>query len=66
MARVDTLVTSRGDVYLNEINTVPGSLASYLWEAAGLTFSALLDRLIEIAIEEDREKRRTRFSTRPS
>jgi len=66
LARVDTLVTSRGDVYLNEINTVPGSLASYLWEAAGVTFSALLDRLIEIAIDEAREKRRTRFSTRPS
>jgi len=66
VARVDTLVTPGGDVYLNEINTVPGSLASYLWEAAGLTFSALLDRLIEIAIEEAKEKRRTRFSTRPS
>jgi D-alanine-D-alanine ligase len=66
VARVDTLVTTSGDVYLNEINTVPGSLASYLWEAAGMTFSALLDRLVEIALEGAREKRRTRFSTRPS
>lgn len=62
LARVDTLVSPAGEVYLNEINTLPGSLASYLWEATGLSFPQLLDRIVELAIERAREKRRTRYS----
>jgi D-alanine-D-alanine ligase len=62
LARVDTLLSPAGEVYLNEINTLPGSLSSYLWEATSTSFSELLDRLIELAIERAREKRRTRYS----
>jgi D-alanine-D-alanine ligase len=38
-------------VYLNEVNTMPGSLAFFLWEKVGVSFEKLLDRLIELAIE---------------
>ncbi len=62
LARVDTLLAADGAVYLNEINTLPGSLSSYLWEASGLSFPQLLDRIIELAIERARDKRRTRYS----
>lgn len=64
IARVDTMVRqSDGMVWVNEINTMPGSLAFYLWEPAGVSFSALCDWLIDLAIERHREKqeRVTRF-----
>ncbi|GIW11201.1 MAG: D-alanine--D-alanine ligase [Dehalococcoidia bacterium] len=63
-ARVDTLVRLRdGRVWVNEINTLPGSLAFYLWEPLGVSFSQLCDRLIELAFERHRAKqgRVTRF-----
>jgi D-alanine-D-alanine ligase len=56
---------SRG-IYLNEINTMPGftSISMYpkLWEASGLSYKKLVDRLIELAMERHREKRETRFT----
>ena len=42
-------------VYLNEFNTVPGSLSFYLWEASGLPYRELLTRMIEIALKKERE-----------
>lgn len=56
MARVDFLMNSNGDeICLNEINTIPGftSISMYpkLWVATGMTYSGLLDRLIELAME---------------
>ena len=45
-ARVDFLLSEAGDLYVNEINTIPGSLAFYLWEASGVTFPALLEELV--------------------
>ncbi len=49
-----------GQIYLNEINTIPGfttiSMYPKLWEASGLSYSELLDRLIELALERHREK----------
>jgi len=67
MARVDFLLERRtGKIYLNEINSIPGftaiSMYPKLWEASGLTYPALLDRLIELAVERHREKSRTRFA----
>jgi D-alanine-D-alanine ligase len=54
MARVDFFVTGR-DVVVNEINTIPGftkvSMYPLLWEASGLTYPALVDRLIRLALE---------------
>ena len=43
-------------VYVNEINTIPGSLAFYLWEPKGIKYSELLDRAIKTAF--DRQRRR--------
>ena len=60
MARVDFFVTKKNRVYLNEINTIPGftSISMYpkLWEASGLAFADLLDKLIQLALERHREK----------
>lgn len=56
IARVDFMVDKKGKVYFNEINTMPGSLAFYLWEASGLSFKKLVGRLVDLALEEGREK----------
>ncbi|RJQ29729.1 MAG: D-alanine--D-alanine ligase [Peptococcaceae bacterium] len=64
MARVDFFVTRRnGAVLVNEINTIPGftrfSMYPKLWEAGGIGYSELLDRLIGLALERHREKNRS-------
>jgi D-alanine-D-alanine ligase len=63
MARVDCFVTHDGDVLVNELNTIPGftptSVYAKLFEASGMPYSELLDRLIELAIE--RHERRSRL-----
>jgi D-alanine-D-alanine ligase len=55
MARVDMFLTEEGDVYVNEVNTLPGftniSMYPQLWEHAGTPYSELLDELIRLAIE---------------
>ena len=63
LARVDFFVHRKtGDVYINEINTMPGftSISMYpkLWEASGIPYPELIDRLVELAIERFEEKRR--------
>jgi D-alanine-D-alanine ligase len=65
MARVDFLMDGQThDIFLNEINTIPGfttiSMYAKLWEASGLTYPRLLDRLIELAIERHTEKQALR------
>jgi D-alanine-D-alanine ligase len=67
MARVDFFLMQDGRLFLNEVNTIPGftSISMYprLWEASGLTYPDLVDRLIELAIErhEAERKRGTGF-----
>lgn len=61
MARVDFLLDKdSGEVYLNELNTIPGftriSMYPKLWEATGLPYPALVDRLIELAMERKAER----------
>jgi len=70
MGRVDFLLARRtGKVYVNEINTIPGftaiSMYPKLWEASGVPYTELLDRLIELALERHGEKARTRFTYSP-
>jgi D-alanine-D-alanine ligase len=70
MGRVDFFLDRKtGKVYLNEINTIPGftSISMYpkLWEASGIPYPQLLDRLIELALERFQEKARTRFTYSP-
>ena len=63
MARVDCFVTKGGDVLVNELNTIPGftptSVYAKLFEASGIDYPRLLDRLIELALE--RHERRSRL-----
>jgi D-alanine-D-alanine ligase len=61
LARVDFLLDREsGELYLNEINTIPGftdiSMFPKLWEAAGLSYPDLIDRLVELALERQAEK----------
>ena len=50
VARIDFLYDDReGKLYVNEINTIPGSVAFYLWEPSGISFSSLITKLIDIA-----------------
>jgi D-alanine-D-alanine ligase len=66
MARVDFLLeAATGRVYINEINTIPGftSISMYpkMWEAAGLPYPRLIDRLIELALARHAARRQTRY-----
>ena len=67
MARVDFFLEKpSGRILLNEVNTIPGftSISMYpkLWEASGIPYPELIDRLIELALEDHREKQRTKYS----
>jgi D-alanine-D-alanine ligase len=63
VARIDCLLDeASGRLYVNEINTLPGSISFYLWEPSGLAFPALIDRLIDLARARHRDRRRTTFS----
>jgi D-alanine-D-alanine ligase len=67
MARVDFLLAGdSGMLYLNEVNTIPGfttiSMYSKMWEASGLPYPKLIDRLIELAMERHTEKQQLRTS----
>ena len=58
VSRVDLIMDeAAGKVYVNEINTIPGSLSYYLWEAAGVPFDSLLDKLIRLALKRARASR---------
>lgn len=59
VTRVDFLIDADGRPYVNECNTIPGSFSFYLWEPAGLPFAELMDRLIDLALEDHSEKLRT-------
>ena len=63
VARVDFLNDKEtGGLWVNEINTIPGSLAFYLWEAAGTSFTALLDEMLSLAFKRAREREALTFT----
>ena len=67
MARVDFFLERKGGkLYLNEANTIPGftSISMYpkLWEASGISFRELIDKLIDLAFEMHNEKARTKYA----
>jgi D-alanine-D-alanine ligase len=67
MARVDFLLSRKdGALFVNEINTIPGfttiSMYSKMWEASGVSYPDLLDRLIALAIERHEHKQQLRTS----
>jgi D-alanine-D-alanine ligase len=65
MARVDCFVTRAGEVLVNELNTIPGftptSVYAKLFEASGISYSELLDRLIELALERHERRSKLKF-----
>lgn len=65
MGRVDMFATKDGDVIVNEINTIPGftkiSMYPKLWEASGVSYTQLITKLVELAIE--RHARRSQLKT---
>lgn len=56
VSRVDMIIDKdTRDIYVNEINTIPGSLSFYLWEATGIPFDELMDKLVGLALKRARE-----------
>ena len=65
IARVDFLVDRKTrQPFVNEVNTLPGSLCLRLWEASGVSPATLIRRLLALAVEAHEEKGRTRFESR--
>lgn len=63
VVRIDYLFDkAKQKIYVNEVNTIPGSFAFYLWEPKGVPFSKLLDQLIDCAEKQMQEKRQSSFA----
>ncbi|MBU1200136.1 D-alanine--D-alanine ligase [Patescibacteria group bacterium] len=58
ISRFDFIVNEKDEVYFNEVNTMPGSLAFYLWEASGVSFKKLVIKLVRLAEEEWKAKKK--------
>lgn len=67
LARVDVFITAAGEVLINELNTLPGftriSMYPKLWLAAGMSYSDLVSRLIELALERHEQRQRLSFTS---
>ena len=63
VCRVDMILdVDQNQIYVNEVNTIPGSLSFYLWEATGMNFTELMDELIQLALKRQRIKESHNFS----
>lgn len=63
VARIDFLMDAEtGEIWLNELNTIPGSLAFYLWEPVGLQYADLLEKLISLALKRQRKEEEITYS----
>lgn len=63
VVRVDFLMDCDNDkIYVNEINTIPGSLSFYLWQASGLNYKDLLDKIVNLGFKRFRSKQKLNFS----
>jgi D-alanine-D-alanine ligase len=62
-------LTPEGDIYVNEVNTLPGftdiSMYPQLWEAAGLSYSDLIERLLEFAQQRYQRRKALKTDFRP-
>jgi len=69
MARVDFFLRADGTALVNEINTIPGftkiSMYPKLWEATGVSYSALIERLLDLAVERFNREQAIETSYRP-
>ena len=63
VSRIDFMMdTATGEIWLNEINTIPGSLSFYLWEPVGVKYTELLSRMISLSLKREREQENITFS----
>lgn len=64
VVRIDFIIDEGdgGKVYINEINTIPGSLAFYLWKESGIEYGELLDRIISLGRKRDRDRKNLTFT----
>ncbi len=63
VSRIDFMIDEdNGKLYFNEINTIPGSLAFYLWEPIGIPYKELLDRMIQLALKRVRTEESLTFT----
>lgn len=63
VARIDFLNDKEtGELWVNEINTIPGSLSFYLWQEVGVGFDALMDELVSLAFKRQREREALTFT----
>lgn len=63
VVRIDYMFDSASqELYITEINTIPGSLAFYLWEACGLPYARLIDRMVECAMKAEQDKEENNYA----
>jgi D-alanine-D-alanine ligase len=63
VVRIDYIIDKNDDtLYINEINTIPGSFSFYLWEHSGYTYSQLIDKLIDYAVAAHSEYKQNRYA----
>ena len=61
--RIDFIIDKdTNSIYVNEVNTIPGSLSFHLWKQSGLNYSDLLDKIIDLSIKRNREERSIIYS----
>ena len=66
LTRVDFFVRTNGDLYINEINTIPGftkiSMYPKMWEASGLSYKDLITQLVQMGFEKHQEEQKLKTS----
>lgn len=62
VCRIDFMLDKNDNVFVNEANIIPGSLAFYLWEATGMTFAKMLDKMVECAFKAHADKNGSVYS----
>ena len=63
VTRIDFMLDMADNkIYINEINTIPGSLAFYLWEPKGVKYTELLERMIQLALKRHRQQEKISYS----
>lgn len=63
VSRIDFMIDKEtNEIFVNEINTIPGSLSYYLWEETGISFQELIDKLVSLALKRKRDADRKTFS----
>ena len=63
VSRIDYIIDKEtNNIYINEINTIPGSFAFYLWQHDGMSYSELIDKIVEIAEKANVEKNKNNYT----